>query len=270
MAETGIGLSASEYYFQADGFIIDDLSVATDTEVAYWTPNYNGVNSYVEIPEWNATNKEVTGTARKSDGTLVDINTVVTSTTIGKLDNGNFFEGQISNLKLVDKTNPSNSRFYPGIIYSYVDPDATDVPMPSSTVLVDEWSEDGSTNGTMINFGTTQPYVPLLGDREEYWAGLADGDWKRGVNLAEQRFTMNGSSSGRQGSLPNNINQTTMPIQSLLVASNVTVKVGEIVNNMAIVFDSNGNSDDSIQHAFQYPNTFKVIKPTDPDHPDFR
>lgn len=161
------------------------------------TLNYNGVNSYVEIPEWKPggefeiecdvyvsgngiyaplrtpsstwavyvhdyvnlkvdakyTSLQINGVDSTITGDYVSnalnkgfnklsltggVGIVITGIGCGQSDR-NSFKGQISNLKLVDKENPENSRFYPGIVYSYVDPDATDVPMPDSTVLVDEW-----------------------------------------------------------------------------------------------------------------------------------
>lgn len=156
-----------------------------------WTPNYNGVNSYVEIPEWKPSGefeiecdiylsatanayileaKVAEDTSQKAlsfgaDGLTLwntpDVEYLSDRTTklgfskvhvkasswvqsrgftrIGGRFEGQFLKGQISNLKLIDKENKENSRFYPGIIYSYVDPNATDVPMPTTDILVNEW-----------------------------------------------------------------------------------------------------------------------------------
>ena len=77
---------------------------------------------------------------------------------LGTAGNGLFFKGQISNLKLIDYTDPENCRFYKGIVYSDVDPEAADVQMPNTNMLKDEWCNEDvyipsldrqSTNGSV-------------------------------------------------------------------------------------------------------------------------
>ncbi len=335
-----------------------------------WTPNYNGVNSCVEIPEWKPAGEfecDLTTIVKASTFSFIMGNTakdnffgfkttgqgvycssnmqfvVSPSETgfskakltgnsgcslneIGCRGKRDFFKGQISNLKLIDKENPENSRFYPGVIYSYVDPDATEVPVPDSTMLVDEWcvgedalhtpdsvtnwsksgdvwtrtntdtwsslnitgthpagtvfevevrevsndvylftprAEGGNrgikmppnkpvfvklekdshiwfdksggtiriagikvtkvTHGTMTNFGTDQPYVPLLGDREEY-CGTYNSRYIRGVAkvngsltaLAKTGTTVVGSFVGSPNKLP---------LGSMVVANGISKRI---------------------------------------------
>lgn len=308
-------------------------------------------------------------------------NTFRNMTTIGSRFNKptSCFKGQISNLKLIDKENPSNSRFYPGVIYSYVDPDATNVPMPVSTVLIDEWCEaenvkydftlnnqvgqpesellgsdgfvwratpvsgaipadhsvafttsryevgsyylfefnadiisgglkfgtpdSGSeanvvkgfntiirrsnrnvtelsfyrsrhdaaeiritgfkitkvTHGILTNLGSHQPYVPLLGDRDEYCPNYNGAPFIRGVSTREPLLA---------GAYPASFNGKIFPASTILVAGSVSRKV---LVSEAPSYDirTDGEYSQEFQHAFQYPNVFKVIKPTDPDYGDY-
>lgn len=391
-----------------------------------FTPNYNGVNSYVEFSEWNPEGEfeiemdvyftsrgagqthvllsvpEAVGNANFSvtdgvlngfsdalnyvDGVLTDlvsegfhrIKTVVSSFPyplgyIGKNKYGHRWKGQISNLKLIDKTNPDNSRFYSGVVYSYVDPNTVNVPMPSSTVLVDEWCEveelatnltafdkfpntisctdlsftvgdrasgvylsdrltgsvlrvqakgtttvEGTfhqitgtlsystilehkfdlditykvkdlgtdkftayfrfpaagtmtfeylkvtkvTHGIMINFGspeTGQPYVPLLGDRDEYCGNYSDPGltWKRGVRRGITHLTNYNGGSWQDA--------TKIPANSLITAGGELFYLDAAINTRDLVI-KNPSGDGK---RFQYPNTFKVIKLTDPDYGDY-
>ncbi|WP_448216275.1 hypothetical protein [Endozoicomonas sp. 2B-B] len=161
-----------------------------------WTPNFNGINSYVEIPEWKpegafeieigikgqSVNRNTTlindignsiavywdardgdvsvkrlpspsplflpigekGTIRVTGESWSNYSGFVV---IGKTENNEsgFFKGQISNIKLTDHSNLSNSRFYECIICSE--------KMPTTTLLedksnpsIDKWAE--STVGT--------------------------------------------------------------------------------------------------------------------------
>lgn len=364
MADTGIGLDASEYFMLEAG-ATQDLVPANKTELAIWTQGYNGVNSYITCQPVAASDYLVTGDARDYDtGQLVDINNVV-DFSIGDIGrkNGVYFKGQISNLKVTVLDGSERSRFYPGIIYSYVDPDATDVPMPQSTVLVDEWcvgedvtkflydsppwtrtgetfnrtatgwnslkisdypTYDGMskvsvgevsagvnlfwtdrvtgnnsnaplqantsyvvnassglridannvaitvsnikvtkvTHGIMTNFGTTQPYVPLLGDREAYLGFTTSAtDYIRGVRNPEH---------GNNFLISESFNEESSPVGSILVSGGVSLVCG-VRQSSTLKYDNpNGFTGEQIQHAFQYPNTFKVIKPTDPDYPDYQ
>ncbi|WP_163370930.1 hypothetical protein [Endozoicomonas acroporae] len=382
-----------------------------------FTPNYNGVNSYVEIPEWKpegdfeiecdvyvtsiGTYKSVIGDS--ADFSLIgtresfdywyfdnqkttmpltngfqhlrfaskDYSQVPSYRRNAKILGAYFsragsiaanFKGQISNLRLIDLDNPSNSRYYPGVIYSYVDKNATDVPMPQSAVLMEEWgkgeeiqdqqnplpsmwSKDGDiytktatgwsglmiadtgrigdvikvectaihnmkiygngsgyvltpntptylkvgsqcvidglnstdsgwveglkvtkvTHGILNNFGTTQPYVPLLGDREEYLGeySLAP-NYLRGLRRDNNHMTSH-STTGRFGSFRGDA-RNRIPVGSVVSHNGITnVITNEFRDDATITAAWSQEA----QHAFQYPNTFKVIKPTDPDYGDY-
>lgn len=281
-----------------------------------WTPNYNGVNSYVSIPEWKPTGKfeiecdvyldsikawrMIIGTdLALSDGLYwqVDAEGKIPNTdqSVGiglnklkysypsgvskrtvkyigaskKRDGSgfqDFFKGQISNVRLTDLDNPSNSRYYPGIVYTYEDPYSPTVSMPSSTVLVDEISGQ---HGTMTNFGTTQPYVPLLGDRLEYLSNHTADKYVRGCGetITNQLSLTATNSAGNIGSFVNQASAK-IPKGSILCSDGYSIVTTEVVSNNSTVRASNLTGDvASMQRAFQYPNTFKVIKPTDPDYP---
>ncbi len=286
--------------------------------------------------------------------------------------------GQISNLKLIDYNDPENCRFYKGTIYSYVDPESTNVQMPKVTILKDEWckekdaltiqASDGwvvnnnsvslnaagtkainistndisnegiyrftsdpitadnvrvyfteadgtdnsifigtttglvakkvdvyfktefhvdrgcriwlriddhpsnrsseinnitltkTTHGIIRNPNSVQPWVPLLGNREEFCGDWNVNNFIRGVLFTEGfvDITWHGGGSSFENKIPNG---------SIIISTNI------VLNNS--IFQESGGSyrfskingtNDQIQKAFQYPNVFKVIKPTDPDY----
>ena len=148
-ADTGVGLTPAEFFSLGFG----DISPLVPIQFLQWTPNYSGAG-FITIPEWSSTNGEVTGEARDSSGTLVDLSTATDTTSPITQIGLNTFTGQITNLRLTDLDTPANSRFYRSVISSET--------MPDSLVLVDELG-DGSTNGTLTDFPATQRWVPVLG-----------------------------------------------------------------------------------------------------------
>ncbi len=302
-----------------------------------WTPNYNGVNSYAEIPEWipegdfeiefnlrvnrSARNNIILGgdhyvrsfymnvnnTANESvflvriyqngvmqaecpgtnylkvkvTRTALTVNGVSVSCDLaldwvkgitmvgGAVSLDSRFYGQISGLRLVDKTSLSNSRFYPGIVRQYAAHGVAEVPMPESAVLIDARSHDGSTNGTLYNFGTDQPYVPLLGEREEHLGEYeGDGGYIRGISVSRASMTFAGSPRPRAGSLNGEL--TNEFNGSMLVGCDgLKAKIASVVMDSAFRVDKLNLSDTQLQRTFQYPNIFKIIKPTDPDYGDY-
>ena len=260
------------------------------------------------------------------------------------------FKGQIYNFKLIDLDSSDNSKFYSGIICSYVAPETTDVAMPSSNILIDNWckpvvykntfkvkdvftisghpairlttkgdSEEvntwlsgnylqvGSgisvtgmeastvndndfillsttegiskgdiitltkvTHGILYNFGTYKPCVPLLRDREEYCSNLTDGSFIRGVNSAWNILTGAVVSNCLPGSWNGDDELSTrFPVGSILVGGAHLAKIAQIGQHHPENVTLEGSYTESIQKAFQYPHSFKVIKPTDPDYNDY-
>ncbi|WP_422134941.1 hypothetical protein [Endozoicomonas sp. ALD040] len=301
-----------------------------------WSPNYNGVNSYIDIPQWSAINYAVEftlyrptpdtvgyilceddssdrrislwdngGTVKLLIGksTYIDVDSSKLCTKFRIQSDGKVYQddvlkastvvpssfitdrigakgdrvsssippikGQIYNLKLIDNIDPDNSRSYPGVIHSYVDPSATDVPMPDSTVLIDELG-DGDTNGTMYNFGAAQPYVPLLGDRQAYLGNRSASGYVRGVSKTSfSSYRDPNTTKPVEGSWTNAL----PPINSLLISdSGIKVKVTGHLNNSSytVHYSVVTGTTEQVKVAFQYPNAFKIIKPTDPDYGDYQ
>lgn len=69
------------------------------------------------------------------------------------------FKGQISNLKLIDYNDPENCRFYKGTIYSYADPESTNVQIPNVTILKDEWCDELLIEDKIIHIPELAPYT---------------------------------------------------------------------------------------------------------------
>lgn len=269
-------------------------------------------------------------------------------------DGAEAWNGQISNIKLTDLEDPENTRFYDGILKTYVDPDSSDVSVPTDFVLVDRFGSkqvlfndtiplpegsgyqtvkvydglvvgrmyyikassnlpqynligsdisgyinrrldqffiatsttlhvksDGSgigpdrvyimelsesTDGRLLNFGNSQPWVPLLGDRDEYNGDYTNGDWLRGI--ASNLFTST-STKSRPGSYLGKA-LTKIPTHSKLVSNKVVILVKDSNGHSSNILINRGeHTTEEIQKAFQYPNVFKVIKPSDPDYGDY-
>lgn len=175
-------------------------------------------------------------------------------TQIGKGISGASFKGQISNLKMYST---QGHRSYKSIIYANVDPDSPKVNLPVSTMLVDDWC---GKNGTMENFGSSQSYVPVLGDGEAFCGNYTSGkNWVRGVAKNFDYLTGNKGGSFVADDIPTG---------SRLISGDfmATVDRKESDPTIELVRELTPNS---LQQAFQYPNTFKVIKPTDPDYDEY-
>ena len=184
-----------------------------------WTPNHNGINSYIDLGEWvnagdfsiECTPHDFVGSARQyllatvfnnrryvgiEDSTVIiglgatpsiktglaavlhqpikltvmrDENKWVVEhagkTATGSYDGDatekvyinstveNRLNGQVTDVRLTDHVNPSNSRFYPCTLRSK--------EMPTTTVVKNTRDSSGATDGVMVNFGTDQPWVEL-------------------------------------------------------------------------------------------------------------
>ena len=167
------------------------------------------------------------------------------------------FKGQLSNIKLIDKTNPDNSYFYPGTIRSYVDPDSANVSMPDSMVLEEVWSGN---NGILTNLGSTQPFVPHLKEGEEYVGNYNDSGYTRGIIKASGYIYLTSQSEiGQSGSFTAS---TLIPKGATLEASNgATLKNIKFDKNLWCQCEVISGTDEEIQKGFQYPNTFKITQP---------
>ena len=116
-----------------------------------------------------------------------------------------------------------------------------------------------TTHGIIQNPNSAQPFVPLLGDREESLR-LGDSAWSRGLNQGRRRMLW----------LWGPLSKT--PDGSLMIANDVILVTanGSNTNNAECIYSPDHSyTTDQIQKAFQYPNVFKVVKPTDPDYEQY-
>lgn len=324
-------------YLRSDGVRISALinGGATSQRIAHSPArtglNYLRISKIDNILEFNLNGEIKTAPVGEND--LYSIKFLGNSA-----DLRNAFKGQISNIKLIDKFNKSNSRFFPGVIKSFVDNEASSVSIPFSAEMVDEWGKDAvigayegdpvtdqsysvavemqanvtyqivikgtgnlgkiacgiggvlgyayrssitlnrdfsgrvsfrmdadgitmtetsivyNTNFKLKNFGSAEPSAPLLGDREAYLMNYTGVNGKRGIQPETNRLA---------------IRDFDLAINDLMVSSGIAIKIIATINSTDWSFDKLGNENQKIQYAFQYPNTFQIIKPTDPDYGDY-
>ena len=230
-ANTGIGLSAQQYYYYGAG--LEDLVTAQGVS---WTPNFTG-NATITIPE---TQQAPTGQAvQRTPSQSVPLSSATDVTPpITAIGNGSF-EGQIQRWN-------NGERNYQLIRRSRT--------MPTSLVLVDELG-DGSTNGTLTNFPPAQRWVPVLGTNQAYSGLFNDINFNNGVSLNLRHITSNSNSNvlGSWGM----VGRPT--IGSLLISGSVILQVVQYpTSTFTVVYATASGTDPEIQAAFEYPNVFNI------------
>ena len=230
-ANTGIGLSAQQYYYYGAG--LEDLVTAQGVS---WTPNFTG-NATITIPE---TQQAPTGQAvQRSPAQSVPLSSATDVTPpITAIGNGSF-EGQIQRWN-------NGERNYQLILRSRT--------MPTSLVIVDEL-RDGSTNGTLTNFPAAQPWVPVLGTNQAYLGNRNDVSFTDGISTTLNIVSSWDQQQGVFGSWVSN----RPAVGSLLSSGVVTVQViGHPPGNHDVSYSVASGTDPEIQAAFEYPNVFNI------------
>ena len=287
--------NGNDSYIKIPGWLGNEISFdfflrGENREQWFFDGQESGINSYLYM---NADNQLIFDDSLVSSAYLDDVPITSASATLSRgfhsirlLTDQQFavnylgnkggasqgFEGQLTNIRLTNSSGLSGSRYYRDITDDYVDPAATDVPLPSDVHLKDELGI-GITDGEPFNFGTSQPFAPSLGNREEYNSNRSGGDYVRGVAIPIRVIDMGSFRLIGDDDIdksPDIELMSNVPVNSFIEASELTIKITTHYSSNGIRWDKSvPYPDEQIQTAFQYPNVFRVIKPGDPDYGDY-
>ena len=176
----------------------------------------------------------------------------------GKYDDSTRLDGQIYDIKLIDRTNSTNVRFYKSKIFLE--------KMPTTNIVDNTSNQIPKLDGVLNNLNTLQPWVPLRYNDEHFCGNITNTLWTKGISFTktvDTNIVALSNSSGNTGILGSFDSKFITKGATIVSKTNTilivdSVEIDSSINTTIIYCTKNGNSDLLIQKSFEYPNVFKI------------